>query len=64
MNLFSLDENEKFKLNFYDDIIVDLESLFAKISSLSLKQKEKKDFEFEDVKNIKHEFNVIKVDIN
>ena len=64
MNLFSLDENEKFKLNFYDDIIVDLESLFAKISSLSLKQNEKKDFEFEDVKNIKHKFNVIKVDIN
>ena len=64
MDLFSLDEYGKFKLNFYDDIIVDLESLFAKIRSLSLEQNMKKDFDFEDAKKIKHIFNVLKFDNN
>ena len=63
MELFSL-ENGKFKLNFYDDIIVDLESLFEKIKSLSLQQDEKREFEFEDVKKVQHKFNVLKIDNN
>ncbi len=63
MDLFSY-ENGIFKLNFYDDIIVDLEPLFAKIRSLSLEQNIKKDFDFEDAKKIKHIFNVIKFDNN
>ena len=33
MDLFSTDANGKFRLNFYDNIVVDLESLSAKIKS-------------------------------
>ena len=64
MDLFLLDENGRFKLKFYDDIIVELESLFSKISSLALGLNEIKAFDFEDVKKTKHTFNVKKVDIN
>ena len=50
MDLFSTDANGKFRLNFYDNIVVDLESLFAKIKSFFVKQEEeKKEFEFEDI---------------
>ena len=64
MDLFSQDENEKFKLNFFDDIIVDLESLFEKIRSLSLPQNDKRKFEFDDDKKAHHEFNIKKIDNN
>ena len=64
MDLFSQDENEKFKLNFFDDIIVDLESLFEKIRNLSLPQNDKRKFEFDDDKKAHHEFNIKKIDNN
>ena len=64
MDLFSIDEKGKFLLNFYDDVVVDLESLFAKIKSFSLKQEEEKKFEFEDIKKTQQKFTVIKIDTN
>ena len=64
MDLFSQDNNEKFKLNFFDDIIVDLESLFEKIRNLSLPQNDKRKFEFDDDKKAHHEFNIKKIDNN
>ena len=64
MDLFSKDENGKFRLNFYDDIVVDLESLFVKIKSFSLNQREEKEFEFEDINRTQQKFNICKIDAN
>ena len=64
MDLFSTDKDGKFILNFYDDIIVDLESLFSYIKSFSLKQKEEKEFEFEDINRTQQKFNVCRIDTN
>jgi len=65
MDLFSTDANGKFRLNFYDNIVVDLESLFAKIKSFFVKQEEeKKEFEFEDINRTQQKFNVNKIDAN
>ena len=64
MDLFSIDKNGKFILNFYNNVVVDLESLFAKIKSLSLKQREQKELEFEDINRTKQKFTVDKIDAN
>ena len=64
MDLFSIDKNGKFILNFYDNVVVDLESLFAKIKCFSLKEREQREFEFEDYKRTKQKFNVHKIDAN
>ena len=64
MDLFSIDKNGKFILNFYDNVVVDLESLFAKIKSFSLKEREQREFEFEDIKRTKQKFNVHRIDAN
>ena len=60
MYVFSRDENGKFLLNFCGNIVVDLESLFAKIKSFPLKQNEEKEFEFEDIKGNQQKFTVKK----
>ena len=63
MELFSI-ENQKFRLNFYDDVVVDLESLFKEICNFSLKIKEKKDFFFKDINQNKQKFNVERINNN
>ena len=64
MELFSIDKNQKFRLNFYDDVVVDLESLFEKVCSFSLKLKEKRDFLFKDISQNEQVFNVQRVNNN
>ena len=64
MDLFSTDKNGNFILNLNDNIVVDLESLFAKIKSFSLKLEEEKEFEFEDISRTQQKFIVYKIDAN
>ena len=64
MDLFSTDKNGNFILNLNDNIVVDLESLFAKIKSFSLKLEEEKEFEFEDISRTQQKFTVYKIDAN
>ena len=64
MDLFSVDEKENFRLNLYDDTVLDLESLFATIKSFSLSKEERKKFNFNDITGNPKAFNVIKIDNN
>ena len=64
MDLFSVDEKENFRLNLYDDTVLDLESLFATIKSFSLSKEEGKKFNFNDITGNPKAFNVIKIDNN
>ena len=60
MDTFSIDENGKFLLNFSWGVVVDLESLFAKIKNFHLKQNEEKKFEFKVIKGNQQKFTVRK----
>ena len=64
MEMFSIDKNKNFKLNFYDNVVVNLEPLFEKIFSFSLKPGENKDFKFKDINKNDQEFNAKRINSN
>ena len=64
MEMFSIDKNKNFKLNFYDNVVVNLEPLFEKIFSFSLEPGENKDFKFKDINKNDQEFNAKRINSN